>query len=49
MLKKPLVFEKELEKEVKSFLTSQFIESINFKDESEKKQYFISIIKKNYF
>lgn len=49
MLKKPLVFEKELEKEIKTFLTSQFIESINFKDDLEKKEYFVSIVKKIIF
>ena len=49
ILEKPLVFEREIEKEFEVFLKSQFIESVFLKEISEKKEYFISIIKKIVF
>lgn len=49
MLKRPLLYEKELENELRLFLTSQFIEALNLKEDAEKKEYFVSIIKKIIF
>jgi len=49
MIKKPLLYQKELEKELKTFFTSQFIESIGLNNQDEKKDYFTSIIKKIVF
>lgn len=46
MIKKPLLYQKELKTEFEMFLTSQLIESITIKDQSLKKEYFSSIIKK---
>ena len=45
-LKKPKLYEKDLEQEFGIFLNSQFIESISMKNTFEKKEYFSSIIKK---
>lgn len=49
ILKKPLLFKNEIEKEFEIFLYSQLIESINLKTHKERKEYFISIIKKVVF
>ncbi|MBM3209123.1 ATP-binding protein [Candidatus Shapirobacteria bacterium] len=49
ILSRPLLFQSEIEKEFEIFLRSQFIESINFAKPGEKKEYFISIIKKIIF
>jgi len=49
VLEKPLVFEREIEKEFAIFLKSQFIESIFLKDPREKKEYLASIVKKIIF
>ena len=49
VLEKPLVFEREIEKEFAIFLKSQFIESIFLKDPREKKEYLVSIVKKIIF
>ena len=49
VLEKPLVFEREIEKEFAIFLKSQFIESIFLKDLREKKEYLASIVKKIIF
>ncbi|MFA5360562.1 MAG: ATP-binding protein [Candidatus Paceibacterota bacterium] len=49
VLEKPLVFEREIEKEFAIFLKSQFVESIFLKDSREKKEYLISIVKKIIF
>ena len=49
VLEKPLVFEREIEKEFTIFLKSQFIESIFLKDLREKKEYLASIVKKIIF
>ena len=49
LLEKPLLFKSEIEKEFEIFLESQLIESISFKEEKERKGYFISIIKKIVF
>lgn len=46
MIDKPILNQKELENEFNIFLTSQFIESIFLSDLQERKQYFLSIIKK---
>jgi hypothetical protein len=49
ILRKPLVFKNEIEKEFEIFLESQFIESILIKETNERKDYFISIMKKIIF
>lgn len=49
ILRKPLVFKTEIEKEFEIFLESQFIESIFIKEKNERKDYFISIMKKIIF
>lgn len=49
ILKKPLVFKTEIEKEFEIFLETQFIESISFQQPAEKRDYFVSIIKKVVF
>jgi len=49
ILKKPLLFKEEIEKEFETFLTSQFIESIFLSKSEEKKEYFTSIAKKIVF
>lgn len=49
LLEKPLAFSQEIEKEFEFFLTAQFIESIPIKNNQERKDYFISIIKKIIF
>ena len=49
LLEKPLAFKPEIEKEFEIFLGSQLIESIDFSEEKERKEYFISIIKKIIF
>lgn len=49
ILKKPLLFKDEIEREFEIFIHSQFIESINLKLPEEKKEYFISIVKKIIF
>lgn len=48
LLKKPLVFRAEIEKEFEIFLQSQFVESVGMEME-ERKEYFISIAKKIVF
>ncbi|MCK4782034.1 ATP-binding protein [Candidatus Parcubacteria bacterium] len=48
LLKKPLVFRAEIEKEFEIFLQSQFVESVDM-GTKERKEYFISIIKKIVF
>lgn len=45
----PVLFKAEIEKEFEIFLYSQFIESISFKTDEERKQYFNSIIRKIIF
>jgi len=49
VLEKPLVFEKEIEKDFAIFLESQLIESIFLKRPNEKREYFTSIVKKIIF
>lgn len=49
LLEKPLVFKSEIEREFETFLGSQLIESVDFSEEKERKEYFISIIKKIIF
>lgn len=49
LLEKPLVFKSEIEREFEIFLGSQLIESVDFSEEKERKEYFISIIKKIIF
>ena len=49
LLEKPLVFKSEIEREFEIFLGSQLIESVYFSEEKERKEYFISIIKKIIF
>ncbi|MBU4375658.1 ATP-binding protein [Patescibacteria group bacterium] len=46
---KPAVFKQEIEKEFKIFLESQFVESADMEDGAERKEYFISIMKKIIF
>ena len=49
ILKRPSAFKNEIEREFEIFLESQLIESIIVQDLSEKKQYFLTIIKKIVF
>lgn len=49
LLEKPLAFGLEIEAEFETFLKSQFVESIGIEDPSERKEYFISIMKKIIF
>lgn len=49
LLDKPRLYEKNLRSEFEIFLTSQFIESISMKNRFERKDYFLSIIKKIIF
>ncbi|OGK20498.1 hypothetical protein A3C23_00460 [Candidatus Roizmanbacteria bacterium RIFCSPHIGHO2_02_FULL_37_13b] len=46
LLLKPNLYRHELDHELKVFLYSQFIESIELKNMKDKKEYFISIVKK---
>lgn len=49
LLNKPKLYQSDLNREFEIFLSSQFIESIPFKTSLEKREYFLSIIKKIVF
>lgn len=49
LLERPSIFESEIEKEFEVFLESQFIESVFMKDKEERRNYFVSIIRKVIF
>lgn len=49
ILKRPILYSEEIEREFLNYLGSQFIETIKMKDELEKKEYLTSILKKVVF